>query len=85
MHGGAAPQVRRAARESLNADLASRLLASLHGDWQLDSRIGPRRWSPYGLLPANTRERYLDDQRRLEIENDPLLSAARDLILRTPA
>jgi hypothetical protein len=43
MHGGAAPQVRRAARAALNTDLAWRMLASLS-----DSRIGPRRWSPYG-------------------------------------
>jgi len=65
MHGGCAPQVRRAARDALNTDLARRVLASMRGDFRSDGRIGPREWSPYGLLPPSRRETYLSDRNRL--------------------
>jgi hypothetical protein len=83
MHGGAAPQVRRAARSALNADLAARMLGSLPSDGglQIDGRIGPRHPSAYGCLPANSRELLLAERRRLEIARDPLLSALRDHVV----
>lgn len=85
IHGGSAPQVRRAARAALNEDLARRMLGSAGGGLQIDSRIGPRSWSPYGQLRACRRERYLADSRRPEIMRDPLLSAAQDFFARPTA
>lgn len=83
MHGGAAPQVRSAARNALNDDLAARMLRSLRSDGGLmtDGRIGPRSPGAYGCLPPDRRELFLAERRRMEIDRDPLLSALRDCVI----
>jgi hypothetical protein len=70
MHGGCAPQLRRAARRALADAAATRLLASMRGDFRFDGRIGPREYSPYGLLPPSRRETYLADRARLDKVRD---------------
>jgi hypothetical protein len=79
-HGGGSPQARRAARDTLNTDLAGRLLASMREDCRLDGRIGPRDPSAYGCLPPSRRERYLADRHRARLMHDPLAQAAHQMI-----
>jgi hypothetical protein len=68
MHGGSAPQVRRAARRALADDAAARMLRS-----NFDGRIAPYR------LPPCRRETYLADRFRLRLTYDPLAQAVHQM------
>src|SRR6266581_3554319 len=87
MHGGAATQVRRAARHALANDGAERLLGSMHtrnGELVLDGRFGPRRGDWYGYLPPSRGERERDERAHaawLAASADPVRSAIRDFVI----